>query len=189
MRCFFYVVATAFVFAFSVPSAGALGPVSIANTYSGMCLQPADSTTGSGADIILMKCTASAAQEWIVTDDYGSGGHLVNALYGTVFNTDPTAELFLDAMGAAANETPVRLWTCNGITNENWNPYNEPKGQPGAPLVSNVSGTNSYCLDIPGDAATPGAKMWIYGCNGTIAQKWAVNPINYRANPLGAGDA
>jgi hypothetical protein len=184
MRCFFYVVATAFVFAFSVPSAAALGPVAIANFYSGMCLQPADSTTGSGADIILMKCTASAAQEWIVTDNYGSGGHFVNALYGTVFNTtDLTAELCLDAMGGAANETPVRQWTCNGITNENWTPYNEPKGQNGAPLVSNVSGTNSYCLDIPGDQAAAGTKMWIYGCNGSIAQKWTVNPINYRVIP------
>jgi hypothetical protein len=33
------------IFAFSVRSAGALGPVAIINLDSDMCLQPADSTT------------------------------------------------------------------------------------------------------------------------------------------------
>lgn len=180
-----YVFAAVLAVALSVPPAVALGPVAIANIYSGMCLQPADSTTGSGASIVLMKCGASVAQEWILTDNYRGGPHFVNALYGTVFLdvADLTNELCLDARGRAANGTPVQQWTCDGITNENWNPENEPKDLTGAPIVSNVSGTNAYCLDIPGNQAANGVKMWIYGCNGTIAQKWTIKPIDYRAIP------
>jgi hypothetical protein len=62
VRRFFYVVASALIFAFSVRSARALGPVAIINLDSDMCLQPADSTTGAGADIILMPYRCSVNQ-------------------------------------------------------------------------------------------------------------------------------
>jgi hypothetical protein len=39
-------------------------------------------------------------------------------------------------------------------------------------LFSRVSGTSSYCLDIPGGQQVAGLAMQIYRCNGTEAQQW-----------------
>jgi hypothetical protein len=69
------------------------------------------------------------------------------------------------------NGTPVQQWTCNSISNENWEP-GEDLGDDIPPLFSRVSGTSSYCLDIPGGQQVAGLAMQIYRCNGTEAQQW-----------------
>lgn len=45
------------------------------------------------------------------------------------------------------------------------------------PLISRVSGTDNYCLDIPGAHQTPGLAMQIYRRNGTgEGQQWWIAP-------------
>ena len=43
-------------------------------------------------------------------------------------------------------------------------------------VISGVSGSNSYCLDIPGGQQTAGLAMQIYRCNGTVSQMWQLRP-------------
>ncbi|MGA7629495.1 MAG: ricin-type beta-trefoil lectin domain protein [Terriglobales bacterium] len=85
--------------------------------------------------------------------------------------------LCLDARGSAAKGTPVQQYPCDqkisidkNISNENW----EALANEGFPetVVSRVSSSSKYCLDVPGGNTTPGVAMWIYSCNGTAAQQW-----------------
>jgi len=130
-----------------------------------MCLQPVNNSTAQGVAIVQLPCNHTSAQEWIYINVGGGGFHLENAM----------SQLCLDARGGAANRTPVQQWTCNGISNENWEPEVNTKGG-GAPLISRVSGTNGYCLDIPGGQQMAGLAMQIYRCNGTVSQSWMLTP-------------
>ena len=143
------------------PAAAASTPGDIYNFLSNQCLQPISGSTAQGAAIVQEPCNGGAAQQWVsVTVSYNIF-HYQNVLSG----------LCLDARGGAANHTPVQQWTCNSISNEDWQPG--PEGSDDIPpLMSRVSGTSSYCLDIPGGPATAGLAMQIYRCNGTLAQQW-----------------
>jgi hypothetical protein len=150
----------------SVPATASLAaaastPGDIYNFLSNQCLQPVNGSTIQGAAIVQEPCNGGAAQQWVdVTVSYNIF-HYQNVLSG----------LCLDARGGAVNHTPVQQWTCNSISNENWQP-GEDGDDDIPPLMSRVSGTSSYCLDIPGGQQTVGLAMQIYRCNGTEAQQW-----------------
>jgi hypothetical protein len=149
----------------SVAPAAASGTYEIYNFRSNQCLQPVNGSTGQGAAIVQESCNGGAAQQWVEVSAGREIFHYVNVLSG----------LCLDARGAATNGTPVQQWTCNKISNENWQPQ-EDIADNIPPLVSRVSGTNSYCLDIPGARQTAGLAMQIYRCNGTEARQWWIAP-------------
>jgi hypothetical protein len=133
----------------------------ISNFSSNLCLQPVNGSTAQGAAIVQQPCNGSAAQQWTAVHISGTIFHYVNGL----------SKLCLDARGGAANHTPVQQWTCNNISNENWDP-GEYVSDTVPPLYSRVSGTRSYCLDMPGGQKTAGLAMQIYRCNGTVSQLW-----------------
>jgi hypothetical protein len=129
--------------------------------WSNQCLQPVDGSTEQGAAIVQEPCNGGAAQQWTAVRVSGNHFHYVNLLSG----------FCLDARGRAVNRTPVQQWTCNNISNENWDP-GEDIGDVIPPLISRVSGTRSHCLDMPGGQRIAGLAMQIYRCNGTAAQEW-----------------
>jgi hypothetical protein len=134
----------------------------IYNARSEKCLQPLNASKAPGTPIVLADCNSSDAQFWYRTPAKGTSGdivHYVNAFSG----------LCLDAKGSAANNTPVQLWTCNQITNENWQ-YEQTSTDTEPKVVSRVSGTSNYCLDIPGGGTNDGLALQIYICNGSPAQ-------------------
>ena len=137
-----------------------------------LCLQPVDESTEQGAAIVQQPCGDTKAgpplaQQWTRIPVSGNIFHFKNSL----------SQLCLDARGGAANGTPVQQWTCNSISNENWE--TGKRADPGTPpaLISRVSGTSSHCLDMPGAAPIAGSAMQIYRCNGTVAQQWNQRPI------------
>ena len=135
--------------------------VKLVSVESGKCLQPVNGSLIQGEAIVQETCNGSVAQQWTVTSVSSTKVHLVNR----------SSRLCLDARGGATNGTPIQQWTCNSISNEDWQPG--PEGSDDIPpLMSRVSGTSSYCLDIPGGQATAGLAMQIYRCNGTLAQQW-----------------
>ena len=146
------------------PSASLAGQSStgeIGSFLGNLCLQPINESSAQGVAIVQQPCNGSAAQQWTKVQVSGEIYHYVNGLSG----------LCLDARGGAANHTPVQQWTCNKISNENWQPgdgYNDTI----PPLFSRVSGTSNYCLDEPGGQTIVGLAMQIYRCNGTVAQDW-----------------
>jgi hypothetical protein len=143
------------------PAAAASGPGDLYNFLSNQCLQPVNGSTLQGAAIVQEPCNGGAAQQWVNVPVSGNIFHYQNVLSG----------LCLDARGGAVNGTPVQQWTCTSISNENWEP-GEDLGDDIPPLFSRVSGTSSYCLDIPGGQQVAGLAMQIYRCNGTEAQQW-----------------
>ncbi len=167
----FYVAASLVAVASSAKPAAANQPVIFFNGHTDMCLQALNESTDQGAAIVQEPCTIptppTEAQEWLYVPNGSAGFHFENALSG----------LCLDARGKAEDGTPVQQWTCDQISNEKWDPPTNPQGQSVGPVHSRVSGSDSFCLDIPGGQQTHGLGMQIYRCNGTVSQVWELRPI------------
>lgn len=135
----------------------------ILNPRSLKCLQPVNGSKAPGAAIVLATCDPlNAAQYWVKEPITGSvAAHYLNE----------NSQLCLDARGAAANGTPVQQWPCDKITNENWQ-YAQDSGDTAPKLISRVSGTNTYCLAIPGAGTDDGIAVQILTCNGSPEQHW-----------------
>lgn len=130
------------------------------------CLQPLNASTVQGAAIVRATCKAAPEQLWIMTEVGNGSLHLMNVHSG----------LCLDARGSATSGTPVQQWTCNQISNENWEP-NGPAYT--VSFTSRVSGTDKYCLDVNDN----GPSAQIYGCNGTPSQIWKINAPDFVVVP------
>ncbi len=167
--------APALAFQVPPPPAGLLAPITIRTSLNRDCLQPINKSTLQGSAIVQVECGAGApGQVWIISGAGNGSSHLMNALTG----------LCLDARGSATNRTPVQQWTCNNITNENWEVVGPAYI---VNLKSRVSGTSNYCLDVPGGQTTAGLAMQIYSCNGTASQLWLINPSDFVTVPLVTG--
>jgi hypothetical protein len=164
--------------AFQIPPApeGLIAPIALRTSLNKDCLQPINKSTEQGAAIVQVVCDATAAQVWILVNVGNGNFHVMNALSG----------LCLDARGSATNHTPVQQWTCNGITNENWE---MDGGGFSVNFRSRVSGSRNTCLDVPGGQTTPGLAMQIYSCNGTASQLWLVNPSDTVGVPWVVGQS
>jgi hypothetical protein len=148
----------------------------IQNIGNGLCMQPVDNSGVPGTPVVQVSCDFNTGtgplnlgQEWLLdcTSSSCATFHVINIGTG----------LCLDARGGATNGTPIQIWTCNTITNENWD--FGPSSGTGFVLRSRVSGTTSTCLDVPGAQATIGLALQLWQCNGTVAQRWqAVSPVN-----------
>jgi hypothetical protein len=146
----------------SASPAAATNADEIYSFWSLKCLQPVDGSTEQGAAIVQQPCDQTIAQQWTLIPMSGNIFHLKNSL----------SQLCLDARGGAADGTPVQQWTCNSISNENWELGEQTDSDTIPPLISRVSGTSSHCLDMPDAQPIAGLAMQIYGCNRTVAQQW-----------------
>ncbi len=136
--------------------------------FNGLCLQPTPGSTAAdlGAPVVQEHCDFhDTTQHWELLFD--GGGHVRFRNQGT--------GLCLDARGGATDGTPVQQWTCNSISNERWTDIigDSQADQPDQ-IRSNVSGTNTHCLDVPNQSKDPGVQVQLWRCNGTIAQDWFI---------------
>jgi Ricin-type beta-trefoil lectin domain-like len=162
----FYVAGSLIAVALFAEPAPAAQPAFFYNSHTNMCLQPADGSKVQGAAIVQEPCQGgNVAQEWVYVQVSGAF-HFQNALSG----------LCLDARGKATNGTPVQQWTCDQISNENWEPPTNSKGASIGPVISRVSGSSGDCLDVPGGQQKIGLPMQVYHCNGTVSQLWDLKP-------------
>ena len=137
--------------------------VQVGTLAPAMCLQPADPAGGAGTAIVQQPCISTGAQNWAPISLGGSNYHFLNQATG----------MCLDVRGGAASGTPIEQWPCNTISNERWSwPHSFPDGL--WPIKSQVAGSSSYCLDVPGASTQAGLGVQIYWCNDTRAQAWAI---------------
>ncbi|HXC96141.1 MAG TPA: RICIN domain-containing protein [Edaphobacter sp.] len=129
--------------------------VKLVSGQNGKCLQPINGSTAQGVAIVQQPCNGSVAQQWTVTSVSATKVHLVNR----------ASHLCLDARGGATNGTPIQQWTCNTISNENWN-----FGITNNLLSSGVSNTFSHCVATPGDQN--GLAMELRSCSIIPSQIW-----------------
>lgn len=143
------------------PRVGVFNPIK--NVGDSECLQPIGGSTALFAAIVQEPCNGSAAQGWqflkVATNHY----HFLNQNSGLCF----------DAFDGVFNGARLLQNTCANISNDEWNT--------GATLPDVVKlesrvgfRDTGFCIDVPGGAATNGAAMQIFGCNGTLAQRWVV---------------
>jgi hypothetical protein len=153
------------LFAFAIATVASLGVASparaenpivkLVSAQNGKCLQRVNGSLETGAEIVQQPCNGSVAQQWTVTPVSSTKVHLVNR----------SSRLCMDVRGRAINGTPIQQWTCNWISNENWN-----FGIANNLLVSAVSNTFSHCAATPGDQN--GLAMELRFCNGDSSQFW-----------------
>lgn len=124
----------------------------VSTAFPNECLQPGQ---GAPVPVIQMACNGSTAQQWTVEPVNSTRVHLRNRATQTC----------MDAFGSAANGTPIVLWPCNGISNENWS-----FGITNNLLSSGVSNTFSHCVATPG--AQDGLAMELRFCDGNSLQLW-----------------
>ncbi|WP_165969226.1 ricin-type beta-trefoil lectin domain protein [Actinomadura sp. KC06] len=102
----------------------------------------------------------------VMTEDF-----LCDHSFWTVNPEGPIHTVFhrkcMDAKGkGTADRTPVIGYTCvPGATNQIWKP---------GPNGSLVNPTSGKCLDIPNGSTEPYAKLQLYTCNGSKAQRWTL---------------
>jgi hypothetical protein len=136
-------LATAGGAAAGTPAPAPTQVVTLMSVSSGECLQPINGSLTQGDAVVQQRCDGSAAQQWTITNldcSTCTSVHLING----------ASHLCLDARGDGANGTPIQQWTCDSISNENWNfgeRYNQLVSaiphQPGGP----------HCLVTPGTQA------------------------------------
>ena len=129
-------IATAAGLAVASPAQAEDQIVKLVSVENGKCLQPINGSPNQGDAIVQQPCNGSVAQQWTVTFVSSTKVHLVNR----------SSHLCLDARGKATNGTPIQQWTCNSISNENWN-----FGITNNLLSSGVSNTFSHCVATPGN--------------------------------------
>jgi hypothetical protein len=156
------VAITAAVSLTASPAHADTGPVVIENFNDALCLQPAGDSVNLGTSIVQEFCLTDPTQSWVFHSLGGSSYRVENA----------QTHLCLDAFGGAANGTPVVQWTCANISNQKWDAIVSPFQT--ITLVSQVAGTHTHCLDVPGAQDTLGLAMQLFACNNTEAQVWAL---------------
>jgi Ricin-type beta-trefoil lectin domain-like len=145
------------------PFAGVFNPIK--NVGNGMCLQPA--STADTAAIVQEPCIpGSLAQGWqdrqIGTNHY----NFINQLTGEC----------IDAFDGAFNGARVLQTMCSGNTGNSNQQYNTAATLPNVVILMSRVGfrDTGFCIDVPGAQAIPGLAMELFGCNGTLAQRWTV---------------
>jgi hypothetical protein len=137
-------------------------PIHNASTSDGECLEPDGGSFSQGVSIVQEPCTNGAIQDWDFISLGGTSYRIRNVASG----------LCLDAFGGATNGTPIVAWPCANISNQKWDAGRTLPGI--VPLVSQVAGSHSLCLDVPGGQNTVGLAMQLFSCNLTATQDWII---------------
>ncbi|MFJ1751870.1 ricin-type beta-trefoil lectin domain protein [Kitasatospora sp. NPDC088134] len=140
------------------------GPTAVGSTYGKAdqiklagtptsCVDVSGANPAPGTAVQLWTCNTSAAQTWSFQAD-GS----LRALGGC-----------LDAVGGGTtNGTLLEIWPCaSGAYNQIFLPRADGS------LYNPGSGR---CVDLPNNAVSDGARLELFDCNGTAAQKWVLPP-------------
>jgi hypothetical protein len=158
------VVGATAVLALATPAsaAGVFNPIK--NVGNGLCLQPANSSAAVGEAIVQMPCIpGSLAQGWQAQRVTGTRYKFINQFSG----------LCMNAFGPTVNGTPVLQIECVTVSNEEWN---TGALLPNVVQIQSRAGNrdSGFCIDVPEGTGVPAVAMQIFGCNGTLAQRWIV---------------
>lgn len=141
------------------PFAGVFNPIK--NVGDNLCLEP--TFPGVNAPVVQEPCDGSAMQGWQYIHDSLGGFDFINQASGACLNAFIKAE----------NGAPIGLSGCRSVSNERWDPAG---GLPNVTSLQSMIGgrDNGFCLDVPDAAPDPGLQMQLWGCNGTLAQRWVI---------------
>ncbi|ACU73675.1 putative periplasmic ligand-binding sensor protein [Catenulispora acidiphila DSM 44928] len=140
------------------PFAGVFNPIQ--NVGNSMCLQPVNPVVNS--PVVQEPCDGSAMQGWQYISDSHGGYDFLNQASGACLNAFITAE----------NGAPFGLSSCRSVSNELFNTASLPNV---TSVESKIGWRNTgYCMDVPGASKQAGLQIQLWGCNGTLAQRWVI---------------
>ena len=146
-------LAVAIGVALAAPAEARDGIYTLVSVSNGECLQPVNGSLNQGDAIVQEPCDGSSAQQWTTSDD-----DCTNCTYFHLVNG--ASHLCLDARGTGAPGTPIQQWTCNGISNENWNSWSPTAT--GERLNSGITHAGGACIVAPG--TQPGLAVALEYC-------------------------
>ncbi|TGK35650.1 hypothetical protein EHO65_18590 [Leptospira andrefontaineae] len=162
---------------------------------SNLCLDVSNSSTENNARVQVWNCNGTNAQKWFYehstsylrsklnTDkclDNGAenwnGGKIVlwdckdmNNMrfdfYDDSMRVRQNESIAVDANGSTSGSL-VSQWTWHGGNNQRWEKNYE------SPYFALINQASNRCLDVSNSSTANGARIQIYNCNGTDAQKW-----------------
>jgi hypothetical protein len=169
------VLAVANMASTSAAHADTFGPIQ--NYGNGLCMQPEGNSSEQGTLLVQRPCdqyttgTRNLFQEWYSV--------CKDANCNVFYWKNRGSQLCMRARGVTgpANGEQIMLWACNQISDVTWIYGSDPVADTFV-LESRLSGSNGYCLDVPGASSQPGLPLQLYRCNQTVAQIWqAPSPI------------
>ena len=142
------------------PFAGVFNPIK--NVGNGLCLQPVSPVVNSA--VVQEPCDPnSTMQGWKFEQVSGTTYGFLNQASGAC----------LFAFTGAQNGAPMGLNACRTVSNEQ---YDTHVTLPNVTVLESRIGFHDtgFCVDVPGASSAPGLQMQLFGCNGTLAQRWVV---------------
>lgn len=147
------------------------GSYEIVNVNSGKALDVRNAAAGNNAVVQQYSANGSKAQRWFIRDS-GVGYYLQSALGNWVLDLSG---------GGTANGTAIRLYAPNGSAAQMFVVSSSDVSIPTDTAVTVSSGINkNLVLDVTNGSTVNGARIQLYGSNGTDAQC-------YRFQTLGNG--
>ena len=143
------------------------GPIArIINDRSDRCLDQDFSAAGTRSTVLVWTCNNQTNQQWRVTPQGNSWYTVRNVRSGHC----------LDQANPSTGPTlKVQAYPCNGGLNQRWRMTWLNGGALWAEIEAYYS-TDAYpkCLDQDYSGGTMHANVLLYGCNGQLNQRWAV---------------
>lgn len=140
------------------PFDGVFNPIK--NVGNGLCLQPVNPVPNS--PVVQKRCDGTVIQGWEYRRDSLGGYDFINQASGACLNAFIKAE----------NGAPIGLDTCRSVSNERF----DTSPLPNVTIMQSMIGgrDNGFCVDVPGASTQEGLQVQLWGCNGTLAQRWII---------------
>ncbi len=168
---------------------------------SGLCLDVSNGATANNSRVQVWNCNNTNAQKWFYEHSTGflrsqlnpnkcldnggenwNGGKIV--LWDCSDSNNKKFDFYDDSLRVRGNEgiavdangntsgSNVSQWTWNGGNNQRWDKNYE------SPYFSLLNKASNLCLDVSNSSTANGARIQVYNCNGTDAQKWYYDASN-----------
>jgi hypothetical protein len=142
--------------------------VEIVSLATEKCLDVADSSQSSGADVNQVRCHLRPNQRWLVEPVAGSFARIRSLNSG----------LCLDIRIGGTNDGGLQQYTCHGRDNQLFRFERMTDASGGVRLIARHSGK---CLDVPGGQAIDGGRIQQWPCHSGVNQRWLyAEPGPYR---------
>lgn len=154
------------VFTGGAAQAAPISPLSgvfthIRNVGNNLCLQP--EVPVEGAKVVQQICD---------DNNIAQGWQPQQIFFGPYVFVNQQSGLCLSVFVRPANGSPMGLQNCRNASGQQFNASAKPPNV--MTLETRFGGSTGFCLDVPGGSAALGLQTQIFGCNGSLAQRWVV---------------
>lgn len=151
-------------------AAAAPSAVQLKAEHSGKCLTIANAALRNGTNATQSPCVADAENQKLDMVPTGAGTFELKFRHsGKCLDVENSG---------TATGTVVQQWWCVGVQNQRWRLVMTDIANELYELrPAHTPATLNRCLDVTSGSTADGAGVQLWGCNGTSAQKWRIQPV------------